>query len=387
LLQLENVMKPFSLACLCVFLVGTMTLAQSNPVPLINNPLVPASAVPGGASFTLTANGTGFVSGSVVNWNGTALATTFVSGSQLTATVPATDLATASTASVTVINPPPGGGKSNVNFFEVRKLFTAVSFGSSLVGTGDNSGGVITPDLNNDGKLDLITVDSAAAAITSLLGNGNGTFQFVNEYFFQNAPLAIVTGDFNGDGDADLAVATSNLVAILLGNGDGTFQPQQDFPVPFFDGGFSIVAGDFNGDGKLDLAVTNGGQTNIFVLLGNGDGTFQNAVSYTVGTFILSLTTGDFNQDGKLDLAVTDANDIAILLGNGDGTFQNPVDYATGQEPFTVITADFNGDGILDLVAQCYLSGAFSVLLGNGEVVGVFEIHRNAGLAPDSIVV
>src|SRR5713101_147883 len=65
-----------------------------NPVPLINQPLVPDAIAPGGAGFTLTVNGTGFVSGSVVNWNGSARATTFVSGSQLTATVLSSDIAT-----------------------------------------------------------------------------------------------------------------------------------------------------------------------------------------------------------------------------------------------------------------------------------------------------
>jgi len=35
----------------------------ANPVPLINQPLVPDAVAPGGAGFTLTVNGTGFVSG------------------------------------------------------------------------------------------------------------------------------------------------------------------------------------------------------------------------------------------------------------------------------------------------------------------------------------
>jgi len=52
-----------------------------NPVPLINQPLVPDAAVAGGKEFTLTVNGTGFVFGSVVHWNGKARATTFVSTS------------------------------------------------------------------------------------------------------------------------------------------------------------------------------------------------------------------------------------------------------------------------------------------------------------------
>jgi len=90
-----------------------------NPVPLINNPLVPTSLAPGSAAFTLTVNGSGFVSGSGVNWNGSALATIFASNSQLTATVPASKITTPGTAAVTVVNPPPGGGVSNTLFLIV----------------------------------------------------------------------------------------------------------------------------------------------------------------------------------------------------------------------------------------------------------------------------
>ena len=103
----------FSAFGLSFLLASTLLLAQSNPVPFVNQPLVPSAIAPGGAMFTLTVHGTGFVSGSTVNWNGTALATTFVSSSQLTAQVPAANIATASTASVTVSNPAPGGGTSN----------------------------------------------------------------------------------------------------------------------------------------------------------------------------------------------------------------------------------------------------------------------------------
>jgi hypothetical protein len=47
---------------------STEAVAQ-NPVPFVNQPLVPDAAAPGGPDFTLTVNGTGFISGSVVSWN------------------------------------------------------------------------------------------------------------------------------------------------------------------------------------------------------------------------------------------------------------------------------------------------------------------------------
>src|SRR5438309_5229018 len=61
------------------------TTVTANPVPLINQPLNPDAIKPGVAGFTLIVKGTGFVSGSVVKWNGSARATTFVSASRLAA--------------------------------------------------------------------------------------------------------------------------------------------------------------------------------------------------------------------------------------------------------------------------------------------------------------
>ena len=56
------------------------------PVPVLTS-VSPTSATAGANAFTLTVNGLYFVAGSTVNWNGAARATTFVSGSRLTATV------------------------------------------------------------------------------------------------------------------------------------------------------------------------------------------------------------------------------------------------------------------------------------------------------------
>jgi hypothetical protein len=90
--------------------------ASNNPVPTITS-LSPSSAAAGSGAFTLTVNGTGFVNGSTVNFNGQPRTTTFVSATQLTAAIPASDVATAGTPAVTVITGAPGGGTSNsVNF-------------------------------------------------------------------------------------------------------------------------------------------------------------------------------------------------------------------------------------------------------------------------------
>ena len=79
--------------------------------------LSPASIPAGGPNFTLTVNGSSFVSGATVLFNGLPRVTTFVNASQLTAAILASDIPFVGTATVVVTNPVPGGGVSNsVNY-------------------------------------------------------------------------------------------------------------------------------------------------------------------------------------------------------------------------------------------------------------------------------
>jgi hypothetical protein len=82
--------------------------------------LNPSSATVGGSAFTLTVNGTNFVSGSIVRWNGSDRTTTYVNNTRLTASIPAIDIATAGSASVTVFNPLPDGSTSNAVTFPIN---------------------------------------------------------------------------------------------------------------------------------------------------------------------------------------------------------------------------------------------------------------------------
>lgn len=112
-----------------------------NPVPAVTS-ISPNTAAAGSATVTLTITGTNFLptsdpsGGSQVNWNTksqTALTATSITSTQIQATVPATLLASAGTAVVTVYNPPApppancqanctgsgGGGTSNGSTFTV----------------------------------------------------------------------------------------------------------------------------------------------------------------------------------------------------------------------------------------------------------------------------
>jgi hypothetical protein len=93
----------------CGYTSKATTPAQPGTAPTITS-LAPNNVSSGGAAFILTVNGSNYASNATVNWAGTAQTTTFVSGSQLTISVPATAIATSATVSVTVTNPAVSGG-------------------------------------------------------------------------------------------------------------------------------------------------------------------------------------------------------------------------------------------------------------------------------------
>ncbi len=95
-----------------------VSFTVTNPTPVASI-LSPSNAAAGSTALTLTVDGTGFLSNSAVDWNGSPRTTTFVSSAQLQAAISAADLQTSGSKSVTVVNPAPGGGTSNTLTFNV----------------------------------------------------------------------------------------------------------------------------------------------------------------------------------------------------------------------------------------------------------------------------
>ncbi len=186
---------------------GTASITVTNPcaatsnavtftitaVPTISS-LNPTCAAAGGPQFTLTVNGTNFVSTSTVNWNATALATTFVSSTQLTATVPALRIAAAGTASITVVNPNPCGATSNAVTFTIANTpvitspLTAcgtvgVAFSYTITATNNPTSYTAAPlpaglSLGSGGNRNVISGTPTTAGTTNVIisaSNGAGT--------------------------------------------------------------------------------------------------------------------------------------------------------------------------------------------------------------------
>src|SRR5262249_12376735 len=87
--------------------VWALTCALKHPLPSPSSTLL-QTVIAGSSGFTLTLNGTNFIPASVVQMNGSNRTTTFVSSTQLTATIPASDVASAADLSISVTNSGPG---------------------------------------------------------------------------------------------------------------------------------------------------------------------------------------------------------------------------------------------------------------------------------------
>jgi hypothetical protein len=387
---------------LTIMLAGTMARAQTNPSPYLY-PLEPAATAPGGPAFSLSVRGTGFASAAVVNWNGSPRTTTFVSSSQVTAAISASDIATAKTALITVTNPAPGGGTSNAEYFQVTFPTTGLTFQDSILPGASNAVRVLAGDFNGDGKPDVVALEMATDGgyvIQILPGNGDGTFEAPTTVF--NIPAGIVVtdlavGDLNGDGKLDLIGSYQNFQTppsfsgtfAFLGNGDGRFKSplESDNDTLMDFSAFGTVIADVNGDGIPDLVRTCG--IGICVELGNGDGTFREQFKYPVpssgGGFQRAkvVAVGDFHNNGKPDIiAGFDPYYLVMLPGNGDGTFGAPSVVATLDSTILddIAVADFDRDGNLDLeVYYCVAcssatpstAAAMTLFRGNGD--GTFQ--------------
>jgi hypothetical protein len=113
-----------------------LTVTVVNPSPTISA-LSPSSATAGASATSLKVTGSGFVKGSRVRFDATEATTTFVSATEVKATLSATQLSTAKTIAVTVLNPTPGGGTSNGQTLAVGNpvpTLTAINPSSATAG-------------------------------------------------------------------------------------------------------------------------------------------------------------------------------------------------------------------------------------------------------------
>jgi hypothetical protein len=130
--------------------------------------------------------------------------------------------------------------------------------------TGSGPNAVAVGDMNGDGRADVVTANLYGGSVSVLLANTDGTLQAKHDYATGDRySLSVAVGDLNADGRPDVVAShygdAAAGLSVMLGNGDGTFQVPREFAtdahgVP----PDSVAVGDLNGDGRPDVVTANG---------------------------------------------------------------------------------------------------------------------------------
>lgn len=350
--------------------------------------LSPASKIAGTGAFTLTVNGTNFVSGSsVVKWNGSNRATTFVSATQLTASILATDITTAGTASITVAN---GAAVSNAQTFTIDAAgvpnitlsTTGLNTMTTITGTASTaqtytvsginltSNIVITPPANFEVSTNGTTY-SASVSLTPTSGSVSTTTIYARVK--AAAPSGIYSGNIS---HTTTGIATKNIAvaATVIASKPTTQATAATFS--------SVTSTTFS------VNWTNGNGANHLVLIKSGSAVNSNpvdGVSYTainafgggseIGTGNYVIYNGTANTVNVTGLQPNTAYHVAVYEYNG----------SAGTESYLTTTPATGNRTTLNAPVgwQIYATNAMNTITFDTTVDGVNEgSFEAAGMSP-----
>ena len=237
--------------------------------------------------------------------------------------------------------------------------------------------GLNAGDLNGDGTIDIMSVNSDDHDVSIAFGDGKGGFTRATSTFpVARSPYPAALGDLDADGHLDIVVTSSarqsgqpesapGAVTVLLGDGRGGFRGG---PVPLrtVSPGFVAIA-DVNGDHKPDLVATHLERRELTILAGDGKGVFTEIAGspFDLGANAWHFAVADLNGDGKADVAAGVGDGVRVMLGDGRGGFlpaPGPV-IATGRGTWQLTAGDVNGDGRTDVVTGDMQGRSVTVLL------------------------
>ena len=238
------------------------------------------------------------------------------------------------------------------------------------VDTVGSAGGVIVDDFDNDGRLDIISSNSATCGPMHLfLRSESGAFvdRAATALPGQLGGLNLSQADYNNDGCRDVLVMRGGWQlpqrrSLLRNNCDGTFADvttAAGLAVPATASQAAAWA-DIDNDGLVDLFV--GNESAPAQLFRNkGDGTFEDiaaAAGVAKSAFTKGVAAADYDNDGDVDLYVSNLGGGNVLYRNGgDRRFTDETGtagVATADRGFPTWFFDFDNDGFDDLFVSSY---------------------------------
>ncbi|GEM_PF-3563514 len=346
---------------------GTSTAVNfvvQNPIPAIAS-LSPASLVAGAAAQTLTVTGTGFVNGSSVSFNGTPRATTFVSNTQLSIALNATDLAVAGSFPVVVTSPAPGGGASAAASFTVNNVVPVASSLTPAALVAGAPGQLLTVNGNGFNSTSVVSVNGAARA-TTLVSPTQLTIQLQTSDLAATGSLVIlVSNPPPGGGNSNsltLTISAANNPTPVI-----TSLSPASIPV-----GAAAQTLIINGTGFVNTSVASFNGSNRTT-------TFVTATQLTI-----PLSASDVANPTSLSVSVSNPAPGGGLSNVLLLQVTNPVPSFTSVTPSSVFAN--SGDQVLTLGGSSFVSGSSVTFNGTKLATTFVSATQLTALLPNSLI-
>jgi hypothetical protein len=229
--------------------------------------------------------------------------------------------------------------------------FTEVGKGGEIANALGKGLGVVTTDVNNDGRLDLFVANDTVQNFL-FINRGPNKWEesaLSAEVGFSDSGqprsgMGVDSGDFDGDGWEDLFVANvdQEMFSLYRNNRNETYTDVSHrnsiAQATRFLSGWGLKFFDYDNDGFIDLLLANGHPDDMIenyskqvkyreplLLFRNEGGKFRNVTAEAGAAFTKpfaarGLAVGDFNNDGKLDVLIANNGAAPILLKNINGT-------------------------------------------------------------------
>lgn len=273
-----------------------------------------------------------------------------------------------------------------------------------LSGTSDNPYGLVSADIDGDGKLDLIFTDRDANRIGVYRNQSSiGTLEmnsFAGPIYFDAGadPRYVRVADLDRDGRLDIVVCNFNAgtVSILRNLSPAgildasTFTTRVDLSIGT--GAFDVVIQDLEGDGRPDLAVVSQYSATVALFRNISIPGILTASSFAPRVDLpangdASIVAGDLDGDGKPELISGGNSTLVSVFRNTSvtssitaGSFAPKLEYGNPGWVHNVALGDVNGDGKPDVIVVGEL-GSYLRVYPNQSIPGTVTLAAGVDYA------